>query len=262
MKNLTQINLAFLVIAGCLILPSHIYASGIDDVANYKSPSLPPTPQIQPAKVEAYTTDEIINLIVSKSFDDKIHYRNTYKGMYWADIPSPYGSTADPRAIAFDKENFGNCNGLYIATSQYWVDTTMKFLFAETESQKSLLSNQLQGALKTISGDEATGLCPLPYDDSTTTREQRIASREASLAAQKKYVVRLKEVLSIIVDAYPRMRDMLQADLDRISAKKRLEAEHEREAEKKQLEIERERMKPKEKVEAFQTKRRTQSPQL
>jgi hypothetical protein len=119
---------------------STCYSAGLDDITSYKKAA-----EIEQISVAPYTTQEIISKVAGH-LDEKNVFQN---GEYGKEV----FFYQDPKTIAFNKAKFGNCEEFYLGQSSFGntaFNSTIKFLFPESEEYKENLAGAVKGALKQL----------------------------------------------------------------------------------------------------------------
>lgn len=157
------------------------WADAIDDIANSKPPEKPEV------KVIPYTIDEIITRITNDCIDNNIQFDTHYEGVCNINDGKRWSWRDDIRLIAFDKENFGDCDSLYIHTGGHLLYETLSYLFPKynDEERKWESAKNIKEGLEHLNNTE---------------REECNAS----------IVSRFKSILNKIVDAAPQIKTAVQ----------------------------------------------------
>ncbi len=163
-----------------LLLPVFAYAAGIDEITNYKSPP------VKKEFVEPYTIKEIMAMLPAKLNDQGVYGRGD--ALEWD----------DPRAKAFDEENFGKCRSLYFSDGDrgrvlLW--STLRFIFPEDERSKEHASFTLK-------------------DNLTYVADPRNHLDNNGCENRAQLVAKLKELLNTIIQAAPSILQEKQRIVD------------------------------------------------
>lgn len=142
----------FIVSLGAFFIEG-AWASGIDDIANYKSPPNYKPPPIQPQRVVPYTEDEFVLKLVEKS------KKHSGRGLIVAHGLLS-GFQGDERFAAFNQKNFGRCSYFYLNSFQppRLIQAAVNFATSSDEKEKADYSEEVRGRLEDLKehcGDEA-----------------------------------------------------------------------------------------------------------
>ena len=186
-------------------------AVGLDDAINYKSPATPD----ESSNASPYTIEELIKKIPDMLTNDGVYI---YRRSAW------FGPS-DPKSVAFNKVNFGNCDQLYIANNStsrgtVIIVSALEFSFPENEKYKTHASDTLKMNINSL-GD---------IPNSTRCRENTSAK-----------ILKIKELANAIIQSAP---SILAEKQKRVEAAKAIEDEKSRQvdASKKAAAKERERV--------------------
>lgn len=186
-----------------LLAPCFVWATDINDMVNYQ----PSPAKIESKKTQAYTLQDIINKLPNALNDHGV-----YKGFA--------KRSDDAKAIAFDEENFGECEYFYIHEDannfgkKYHNKTygaaayseALQFTFSANDNEKVEASKMLKLDLEELERDSN-------YRDEET--EKRCPDRQ-------NYIVRFKEIINAVMQAAPtilaekqRMVEIANAESDK-----------------------------------------------
>lgn len=163
--------------------------AGIDNITSYQSPPA----KVDTASVQPYTIQDIIKILPNSLNKDGVYEVDgairTKKNAWQTG-----SDLTDPRAVAFDEENFGKCKEYYIHVSNAAggriFSDTLKYLFAKNEDQKVIASREIKDIMR---GLTAT----VPNHNNAEYRSGGICEN------WEKYNTKLNEILNDVIQAAP-----------------------------------------------------------
>lgn len=182
-------------IAGAfLLMPFFVCAAGIDDIVNYQ----PQPTQTAPKGAQPYTLQDVINNLPN-ALDDSGVYKGITRRDGWG--RDGWIDPNDPRALAFDEANFGECEEFYIHSDRNQFGkhnannygalvffSTLEYMFPANEIAKADASKMVKNNLAQLENKRNNFY--------TTETEQRCPNLDD-------YAVRLKEILNTVIQAAP-----------------------------------------------------------
>lgn len=133
-----------------LLIPLFTSAAGLDDAVNYKSAS----DRTGSTNTHAYTLQEIIEKL-SNGLDEKGIFNNGQGNREYKKL------NEDSRIIAFNKQNFGDCEAFYLfkygSAGHGGLENTLRFIFPRDENSKINASNGIKHTLSYLNESTALG---------------------------------------------------------------------------------------------------------
>jgi hypothetical protein len=191
-------NLKKLATIAYFLMPFLAYATDIDDAINYK-----PSTQVASNAIQAFSIQDIIHILPT-ALDDKGVYHGDESSATYITYTSFW---KDPRAKAFDKENFEECEAFYLhgfgSAAKGGFESILRFSFPENEERKINASKAIRYSLD--------------YLEKNGTLGAKCANRE-------KYTAVVKAIFNTIIQAAPEIIKEKQRSVE-IAAQKRTQVQ-------------------------------------